>query len=48
VYFLSKHLIPVDFVVSIMFMENVKYNMKLLIKCLELTELNIADVIIFM
>lgn len=47
-YYLSKRLISVDFVVSILFMKNVMYKMKLLTECLESTELNIADAIIFM
>jgi len=47
-YSLSKRLISVDFVVSFLFMKNVMYKMKLLTECLESTELNIADAIIFM
>ncbi|KAF0698493.1 52 kDa repressor of the inhibitor of the protein kinase-like, partial [Aphis craccivora] len=45
---LSKRLISVDFVVSILFMKNVMYKIKLLTECLESTELNIADAIIFL
>lgn len=46
-YSLSKRLLSVDFVVSILFMKNVMYKMKLLTECLESVELNIADAIIF-
>lgn len=47
-YSLSKRLISVDFVVSILFMQNIMYKMKLLTECLESTELNIANAIIFL
>lgn len=44
---LSKKLISVDFVVSLMFMKNIMYKLKLLTECLESPELNITDASLF-
>ncbi|KAL5246043.1 hypothetical protein ACI65C_013451 [Semiaphis heraclei] len=44
---LSKKLISVDFVVSLMFMKNIMYKLKLLTECLESVELNITDATLF-
>jgi len=44
---LSKKLISVDFVVSLMFMKNIMYKLKLLTECLESAELNITDATLF-
>eukprot|EP00102_Acyrthosiphon_pisum_P018532 XP_016655742.1 PREDICTED: zinc finger MYM-type protein 1-like [Acyrthosiphon pisum] len=44
---LSKKLVSVDFVVSLMFMKNIMYKLKLLTECLESAELNITDATLF-
>jgi len=44
---LTKKLVSVDFVVSLMFMKNIMYKLKLLTECLESAELNITDATLF-